>query len=201
MPISKRSFSFHISEVESKVLPLLKGKVFHTTKKESIDEIIKSGAIWNSKKLRAVGIPYSYAGQSDNSYAFINSFVSLVDLRTADNEWIMFQNDNFPFLCLPSDSNTNCFLVLSEVHHGNLILEKQALIDFPKRDKVWLPRVECWIANEIPINHIEQIIEVEFDYTPEEQEYSEEQENQIRSAKQLIDKIWEERKLTIESSD
>lgn len=201
MNIPTKKYKFHISDSESKVLPLLKGKVFHTTKKESLEAIISSGSIRNSKSLREEGVTYSYAGQSDHSYAFINSFVSLVDLRTADDEWIIFQNSNYPFLNLPADSKTNCFLILSEAQYDNLILEEKALEDFPKRNKVWLPRVECWIANEIPIEHIEEIIEVEFDHTVEEQEMSEEQIQIIEQNKKFLDKVWAKRKAEIEAAD
>ena len=201
MNIPTKKYEFHISDSESKVLSLLKGKVFHTTKKESLESIISSGSIRNSKSLREEGISYSYAGQSDHSYAFINSFVSLVDLRTANDNCIIFQNSNYPFLNLPADSKTNCFLILSETQYDNLILEEKALEDFPNRDKVWLPKIECWIANEIPIDYIKEIIEVEFDHAVEDLEMSEEQIQIIEENKKKLDEVWAKRKAEIEPAD
>lgn len=159
--ITVRKMSCKCDELKDKVLPLLRGHVFHVTRKSSLDGILDDGKVKNNSNQK---YPLSFS-QSKKSYAHKNRCVSLFDLRDADEKWVedalsMYWN----FLC-PYPGYDHCYLILREGAYADLISWSQAQqeIDehgYEKKGFTLIPHIECLYPNEMSIDNVAKIIEV-----------------------------------------
>lgn len=101
--------------LESSLLPILRGYVFHVTTRSGFQAITKDGFIRNNQN----GLfPYSFP-QSNRSYARTRGYVSLFDLRAISDDQLERALSNFYFLNPPYTENNPIFLILSTSLYPN----------------------------------------------------------------------------------
>jgi len=146
----------HRNNTKQVVLPFLLNKVFHVTSSKAYSAIIDDQEIRDNKNSN-LGFTFP---QSQNSYGRNKGFVCLFDLRGKTQEVIDESLMKFNFLNPINDKKT-IFLIISSREHSRLIPWTEAMKDVGCRE-VWVPNVECWYDGNIPLKHIEQIIEVTY---------------------------------------
>jgi hypothetical protein len=143
------------NKLNGKILPLLKGKVFHVTSLEAYKEIVRDGMIVSNIEGQ---FRYTFP-QSAISYGRKRGYVCLFDLRNKSNKVIEEALWKYYFLNPPFCQNKPVFLILSSKLYSDLIYDTQA-----KREagynEMYIPYIECWYRDNIPLEKIDKIIEV-----------------------------------------
>ena len=150
-----------LGDAEEKILPLLKGRIFHVTSYKSYASIMKTGFIKHNKN-NDFELTF---GQSENSYGRSKAYVCLFDLKTPTDEQFNEYKNNFDFLTLHAQVNkANVYFILSPKIYNNIITNEVAYeeINKSKIRKVIIPFLECFYPINIDINDIEQIIIVKY---------------------------------------
>jgi hypothetical protein len=132
----------HEQDVESFVLPYLRGRLFHFATYANYQGILRSGAIEPNRDCRRTG---RFA--NPNSYGFRNGLISIFDFRAADDTEIAMTRERYDFLRY-DDSFKCVHLLLHEDHLlPDLIPNKVAM-----ESGAWcIPRTECWYPHDIPV--------------------------------------------------
>ncbi len=143
------------SDLRARVLPLLRGQVFHVTKLQTFDSIRTTGSIKNNRDGQ---FRFTY-GQSANSYGRVRGWVSLFDLRNATDAEIDEALLKYYFLNPFFDESTHVYLFISECAWPYLISWERA-----KQEKAWkemfIPDVETWYPGDIPISLVSDALVV-----------------------------------------
>ncbi len=134
--------SLHEQDVDSFVLPYLRGRLFHVTTYANYQAILSSGALEPNRDRTRKGHL-----TNPNSYGFKNGLVSIFDFRAADDATINFTRERYNFCRY--DESFRC------VH---LLLNEDCLVDdlIPNRvgmesGNLYIPRTECWFPYDIPV--------------------------------------------------
>lgn len=150
-----------IGEVESKILPLLKGKIFHVTSQSAYKAIKKSGYILHNNDNK---FKHSF-GQSENSYGRNKAYVCLFDLKNVTAENIKEHLYDFDFLKLKAFKNkANVYFIISEKLHQNIISNAEAYeeLKINKKHKIIVPYLECFYPRKIDLKDIEHVLIVKY---------------------------------------
>jgi hypothetical protein len=152
------------SDLEARVLPLLRGRVFHVTKLQTFDSIRAEG-IKNSRD----SLPSS---PWVNSYGPKRGWVCLFDLRNTTDAQVEMARSKYNFLRPPfsdADRNAHVYLFMSESVWPHLISWKCA-----EQEKAWgemfIPDVEAWYPGDIPISCVSDALVVTIESEPESSE-------------------------------
>ncbi len=147
------SITCRIDELSEKVLPLLKGRVYHVTSREGYTGIKVSGMI-KANPNGSLPSPWGKGDRDSVMFCRRKNYVPLFDLRTAAD--IAFANTQ-KYICPFSNGCKNpVFLILSPDSYSNVITENT--VDVPLYGHR-VPRIECWYPGTVPLEAIEQVIE------------------------------------------
>lgn len=150
-----RKFKFaNYDEAMKELLPLLRGRVFHTTTAAAYTSILSDGFIGSNKDGK---YPAAYP-QSENSFFRKRGCVSMVDLRTATDKQLELGDMQYRFLS-PSSSREAFLLFLKPSCHDSLIPEGPADGDY----STFVEHVEAGYPDFIPISCIEEAWEITFE--------------------------------------
>ena len=159
----KRSeYTFHNEELYEKLLPILNNNIFHVTSYERFEKIEKEGYI-KSNKNGELGFTYP---QSENSYGRKRGYICLFDLRNKTKEEIENGLDCFYFLDIYAFGNKQVYLILMEEYYTQLIDTEQAKADIGYTE-MWIPNMECWYPEDLPLDNIKEVIIVNIQRDPE----------------------------------
>jgi len=148
-------YVFNAGELEEKLLPLLRDRVFHVTPAKGCADICKQGLLKNNQ---AGKFGFTF-GQSVKSYGRLNGCVCLFDLRDISDKKVGESLEKYYFLN-PSFCNDNpFFLLVSEGLYPKLISWKKAWVE-KAYEKMLIPYVECWFPGDIPIDGVAEVLEV-----------------------------------------
>jgi len=141
------------SRLEDKILPLLKEKVFHVTSSEAYQAMVGDGMIKSN-----INSCYKYTfPQSEVSYGVKRGYICLFDLRNKSDDVVEKALMKFYFLKPFHYQNVSVFLILSPRFYSNLIYDTQEEIGWKE---IYIPHVECWYPGNIPLEYIDEVIEV-----------------------------------------
>ena len=143
------------SNLNERVLPILRGRVFHVTSRERFDRIVASGSV-RSNADGSLGNTYP---QSAVSVGRHNHYVCLFDLRNQSEENIQWGLNCFYFLAPAPLGEDVVFLLLDPRYHSKIILWDDIKADVPIGE-FHIPHVECWYADSIPINEFSEALHV-----------------------------------------
>lgn len=148
-------------ELRKKVLPQLRDTVFHVTSARNYEGILNDQRIEPNINGR---FPYTFP-QSEKSYGAKRGYICLFDLRNKADAVIDEGLRKFYFLNPNSAQNVPVFLVLSPELYSNLIDCSVARAEVGPKE-TWIPDVECWYPNSIPLEHIDKTIYVTVEREP-----------------------------------
>lgn len=143
------------SELKDRVLPMLRGRVFHVTSRARFDQIVTSGLL----KSNADGSLGNTYPQSAVSLGRRNRYVCLFDLRDQSEEDIQWGLDCFYFLAPAPLGDDVVFFLLDPLHYPKLVLWEDIKSDVPIGE-FHIPRVECWYAESIPLIEFSEAVHV-----------------------------------------
>jgi hypothetical protein len=150
-----RKFKFtNYDEAMKELLPLLRGRVFHTTTAAAYAGILSDCFIGSNKDGK---YPAAYP-QSENSFFRKRGCVSMIDLRAATDKQIELGDMQYRFLS-PSSSREAFLLFLKPSCHDSLIPEGAAEGDY----STFVEHVEAGYPDFIPISCIEEAWEITFE--------------------------------------
>jgi len=143
----------HYDELQSKVLPYLRGQVFHVTHDRGFTGIVESGFVKAGGELRSntkTGAVVQF-GPS-------RGYPCLVDLRDASDAVIETTlRDYYYFLDPFSDSAENVFLLLESAEY-ELLIANEVGLNYSGAAAV--PEVEVWYPKTLPLSKIRTAIRV-----------------------------------------
>ena len=158
--ISNTEYTFSHYELRDKLLPILKDKIFHVTSYERFIKIQKSGFI----KSNADGkLGYTF---SQNSYGRKRGYICLFDLRSKTDEEINIGLECLYFLDIHDLGDKQVHLIFNEEYDYKLIDTKQAKAEIGFKE-LWIPYVECWYPEDLPLSNIKDMITVNIKRNPE----------------------------------
>lgn len=167
--IPKTVYSFDHTELREKLLPILKEQVFHVTSYERFEKIEEEGCI----KSNADGkLGYTY---SQNSYGRKRGYICLFDLRHKTGEEIQHGLDSLYFLDIHELGNKQAHLILKDEYYDKLIHTDQAKAEIGFKE-LWIPYVECWYPEDLPLSNIKEVIIVNIPRDPEAEAFLKEME-------------------------
>ena len=152
-------YNFKAGELEDKLLPKLIGKVFHVTSFANFEKIEESGHIKTNHDGK-LGCTYP---QSQVFYGRKKGCVCLFDLRNTNDEEIENALDCFYFIGTEKLGDKQVFLILQAETYAELIDIPQAEADLGSNVILWIPYVECWYPDALPLSKIQEIITVNID--------------------------------------
>jgi hypothetical protein len=136
-------------ELEEIVFPLLRGRVFHVTTKDTFHELIGNGGIRSNQQ----GLFAFALGQPGNSYGRKRGWVSLFDLRTGEDADVKQALIGYFFLKVFRSESTRAVLFLAESAWPSLISWKRASQEVGGKE-VYIPFLEAWYPGDIPVHVI-----------------------------------------------
>jgi len=149
-------------ELESIVLPKLRGSVFHVTNTAGLKGIRKDKMIRNNKDGK---FPFTW-GQSAHNYGINRGCICLWDLRNITDKQLKNALEECPFLNPPFAENNPIFLYISERLFPEIISQMEARAERAKSKdakawkEIWVPHAEAWYPGNIPIDSISHGIKV-----------------------------------------
>ena len=153
------------------LLSLLKGNVFHVTRRELYEQIIQDGRINNNKDGK-----YGLNSSSQNSFGRNNGYICFFDLREQNFdrisrtiEWYYDFLGPTWFEIIHADycEFKMAYFILREKYHSNLIVYKDVSLKGKLNHAV--PHTEAWIEDHVPLEWIATIYLVTICYdAPEE---------------------------------
>lgn len=159
--IAKTEYIFHDNELREKLLPVLKDKIFHVTSYSRFEKIEEAGFIKSNVNGE---LGYTYP-QSENSYGRKKGYICLFDLRRKTEEEIQHGLDCFYFLGIRQLSNKQVHLILKDEYYAKLIYTEQAKAEIGFTE-MWIPYVECWYPEDLPLSNIKGMIIVNIQRDP-----------------------------------
>ena len=134
-------------ERKTKLLPLLRGNIFHVTSFEALGAIIEEGIIKNN---RAGKLKYSYP-QSKISYGNKKGFICLFDFRNIKASDIYWSNRKYPIF------SRDGFLLLQDKYWIDIIRPQDRHLSIKE---MYIPESEVWYPRDIKTTIIETCIRV-----------------------------------------
>jgi hypothetical protein len=151
--LAEQSLRFKsFSELESRLMPRLRNRVFHVTTPEGYEGIRRDGRITSNVDGK---FPMT-CSQSEMSYFRKKGCVSLIDLRNASEAELADGLCKYYFLH-PFTSNRSVFLILKPTCDPDLISWEISKEDEGLRAMI-VPYIEAGYSNFIPIDLIESVI-------------------------------------------
>lgn len=142
-------------ERDEKLFKVLKNGIHHITSIEGYRGIIRDGYIIPNDR----SFPFTFP-QTESSYALYKGYISLFDFQTPSirnvileyDKWIVF------FVCDLIEKPAKVIIRLkSDIIRPKLILNEVARNEFGCK-KVWIPNVEAWYPERIPVSAIDRFI-------------------------------------------
>ena len=159
--IAKTEYTFHDNELREKLLPVLKDEIFHVTSYSRFEKIEEARFIKSNVNGE---LGYTYP-QSENSYGRKRGYICLFDLRRKTEEEIQHGLDCFYFLGIRELSNKQVHLILKDEYYAKLIYTEQAKAEIGFKE-MWIPYVECWYPEDLPLSNIKEMIIVNIQRDP-----------------------------------
>jgi hypothetical protein len=139
-------------ELREKLLPKLRGHVFHVTNGTAYVGIRRTGAVLPNDTAR-----YRFSSpSSSNSFGRKRGYICLIDLRHASDSVVDDALDRFYFLDPFLASRVNVFLLLRTAAYATLIPNKEGRAYSP--GEVVVPQVEVWYPGRLPLREISTVI-------------------------------------------
>jgi hypothetical protein len=160
--LPKSEYHLRHDELKKKLLPILKEKVFHVTSFTRFEKIEDSGFI-KSNSSGEFGFTYSV---SENSYGRKRGYICLFDLRNKTEAEIDNGLECIYFLGARELGDKQVHLILKAEYYSKLIHTAQAKKEIRFRE-MWIPYVECWYPEDLPLANIEEVIIVNIIRDPE----------------------------------
>jgi hypothetical protein len=150
------------SELESIVLPLLRGHVFHVTDRATFENITRSGRIYSHQQPQ---LTLAF-GQSKNSYGRTRGWVSLFDLsNTADAEIKEALVCYYFLRVFHFDRPHISLLFITEKAWPSLIHWQRAREEVSGKE-LYIPFVEAWYPGDIPLDLVSDSLAVTIQSIP-----------------------------------
>ena len=134
------------SEIEQAMLPLLRGRVFHVTKEENLEDIRRSGWIYSKQQARLAFTPRL----PENSYGCKRGWVSLYDLSDPTDAEIKEALIRYWFLRTIRNESPQVYLIVAESAWSSLISWKRASREVGGKE-FFIPFVEAWYPGDVPL--------------------------------------------------
>lgn len=147
------------TEFNTKILPFLKGKVFHITNAPGYKSIYKDNAL---KGNQAGTYPFSLP-QSQNSDGRKRNYVCFIDLRKPNAQII--DDLLHKYGLNPHNSDSPHFLILSPRAYDKLILWETAQTEDGFKE-MYIPYIECWYPSDVDLSLISEVIMVKLKVSP-----------------------------------
>jgi len=152
--IPSTEYNFYNDELRKKLLPILKGKVFHVTSYVRFKKIQEDGLIRSHIKKKH-GRTFAY----ENSYGRLRGYVCLFDLRNKKKSEINHGLDCFYFLGHRLLSKKQTHLIIKEEYYSKLIDTQHAKAEV-KFSELFVPHIECWYPANLPLSNIQEVVVV-----------------------------------------
>jgi hypothetical protein len=143
------------------------GKVFHVTSFANFEKIEESGHIKTNHDGQ-LGCTYP---QSQIFYGRQKGYVCLFDLRYANDKEIKDALLRFYFIGNRALGDKQVFLIPEPETCAELIDISQAKADLGSNQILWIPDVECWYPDALPLSKIQEIIIVNIDRREESEAF------------------------------
>lgn len=152
----RRQLKVRETELGNSLLPLVQGRLFHVTRRENVSPILSSGGISPNYD----GALLTTFGSSNNSYFRNRGCVSVFDLfHPTPAEIERHLPDCWPFQHASPQSAIALFLLLPLVHER--VISWREWRDQGAFSEMIVPYVEAGYPGILPIELVEEIIEVE----------------------------------------
>jgi hypothetical protein len=150
----------HRDELRDRLMPLLRGRVFHLTKLSLLPEIIVTG------ELRANGgeRPSTFGS---NSFFSKRGYVAVFDYATPTPEQIELSIPKCSFMHLDTLGNAFAALFLTETAACQLLRHDDVWERQQAYRELFVPRVEAGYPSPLPLTLIEEVLEVHVDNPPD----------------------------------
>ena len=151
-----RELNITKGDAYKKLWPILKENIFHLTSAKNAKKILKDGMIKGDVTLEKIH------EQSMNSYGRKRSLICLFDLRNSEAKEKKEAYDKFDFIRPEYISEPYYFIIDDKLH--------RSLVDWETAQKevgyseIFIPYIECWYSQEIPVKSCKQIIRVNFQW-------------------------------------
>jgi hypothetical protein len=139
-------FNIHQTAVFEKVLPLLKGTIFHCTTTDGLKGIMNDGFIKPNIKGDFKSLLPNY-----NSFGFKKGYIHLFDFRNTDDNIISQTYACYDFF--KHDKENKCTNII--INYDKI---KSSLIPNSMSDGWCIPKTECWCAVPIPTKYIKMVV-------------------------------------------
>jgi hypothetical protein len=144
------------SDLETAVLPLLRGQIFHVTEEAMFENITRAGYIPSSLQTQFT----SAFGRSENNYGRQRGWVSLLDLRDATDAYIKEALTRYYLLKVFHDKTASIYvLFIAERAWSSLIPWRHAR-DEVGRKQMCIPFVEAWYPGDLPLSLVSDTLVV-----------------------------------------
>lgn len=149
------------TELRQSLLPLVYGRIFHVTRSVNLQSILAEGCVRTNRDGRL----QSTFGSSDISYFRQRDCVCLFDLfHSTPLEQEQHLSRCWPF----APARPGCgiaILLLAQHAHGTVITYESAKRDGALKEMI-VPHVEAGYPGDMPLEAIEELIEVEVEAVP-----------------------------------
>jgi len=145
---------FKLEEMYEKFYPKLNKQVFHYTSGINFDSILEEKYVHPIKDNAQRTSAHSHESMGRHLGA-----VCLFDLRFESNENIEKIRGWYNFLAPRFEDKTLVYLILSPKHHVD-VTTLSMVDEQSKEQAMYLPHIESWHVNPIPLNKIETIYKV-----------------------------------------
>jgi hypothetical protein len=146
LEIKPKKIDCEASDLEYTLMPILRGRVFHMTKEEKLNDICRSGWIYSQQQAQFV-----FAGKTETTYGRKRGWVGLFDFRDKQDKDIkdaLIRHWFFRTLC---NAGTHAYLILAENACSSLISWKQAFREVGNKE-FFVPFVETWYPGDMPLD-------------------------------------------------
>jgi hypothetical protein len=150
------------ADLHERVLPVLRGRVFHVTCRARVPALIARGGI----EPNAVGTLPTAFGSATNSYFRLRDAVSVFDYRTVDEVGLKTALES----CSPFDAARNCMWELSIFFLAPRAYQRLRSWEEWRTEQAWaemvVPHVEAGHPGRIALADVDERLDVYIDHTP-----------------------------------
>lgn len=149
--------ALHRDELESIVLPKLRGTVFHVTSQVGFEGIQATDSVYANGDGR---FPFTFP-QSENGFGRRRGYVCLFDLREVTDEQLTHALEGYYFLDPFGKKQNPIFLFLSPDSYDQVIHWSATKGDYTE---MWVPYVEAWYPRDLPLSIIVKVLALDVEH-------------------------------------
>lgn len=154
-----RRIELHAADLRKKLLPKLRGRVFHVTTQEAWPSIAASGFV-------LVDPPEDVVKWEYDAYFRSVRHISLCDLRSLAEDDLQLGLERFPFLDPRSSSTGPVYLFLGGAATERIVPYREAVERAHSLGKMIAPYIEAGYPGDLPLTEISDVLVVQVKRIP-----------------------------------